>query len=92
MKQRQRKHRILDRMANPPWDFDNPKMWHTRHIKPCRTYSYGCSDCNAVLFRRLFGRFPYNFDEFVAFETKQESAMQDGTRWEIPWSEAHAVD
>ena len=90
MKQRQRKHRILERMAHPQWDFENPKMWHTSKIKPCRVYSYGCSDCNAVLFRRLFGRFPYSFDEFAAFERKQEAHMAAGVL-EIPWELAHAV-
>jgi len=92
MKQRHRKHLILERMANPPWSHDNPKMWHTRKLKPCRTYSWGCSDCNAVLFRSLFGRFPYNFDEFVAFESIQEAKMPADPPYGIPWSEAHAVD
>lgn len=36
MKQRKRKHLIMSRMANPPWDHDNPKMWFTHKIKPCR--------------------------------------------------------
>lgn len=86
MKQRHRKRRVLERMANPPWDFDNPKMWLTHKIKPCRVYSYGCSDCNAVLFRRLFGRFPYNITEFDAFNAKQEAHMVTGAL-EAPWSE-----
>lgn len=87
MKQRKRKHLILERMAHPPWDFENPKMWHTRKIKPCRVYSYGCSDCNAVLFRRLFGRFPYNITEFDEFNAKQEAHMAAGVL-EIPWEQA----
>ena len=87
MKQRHRKHLILARLANPPWDHDNPKMWHTRHIKPCRTYSWGCADCNAVLFRRLFDRFPYNIDEFDAFTAKQEAKMPENPPFETQWSE-----
>jgi hypothetical protein len=85
MKQRRRKHLIMSRMANPPWDHDNPKMWFTHKIKPCRVYSYGCADCNAVLFKRLFNRFPYNIDEFDAFNAKQEAHMETGV-YEAPWS------
>ena len=46
----------------------NEKLHFTRHLKPCKSYSAWCSDCNAVRFRTEKGRFPYNYDDFFAFE------------------------
>lgn len=87
MKLRQLKHRHLEAMVHRQWDLDNPKMWHTRHLKPCKSYSYGCSDCNAVLFRKLMGRFPHTFLEFCDFESYRTATATD---LEVPWSEVLA--
>ena len=76
MNQRKRKKLILKRMDDPSWDYfmERTAMYSTRKIKPCKTYSHWCSDCNANLFRELHGRFPYTFDEFNRFEHIQHLA------------------
>jgi len=70
MKVRKNKHKILDRMANPPWLSDSNTMWFIRHIKPCKTYEKGCPDCDAVMFRKEHGRFPYTQREWFEYETR----------------------
>jgi hypothetical protein len=74
MKQRKRKKLILKRMDNPSWEYflGSTTMYRTRQIKPCKSYSPWCSDCNAVLFRDLHGRFPYTVQEFNDFEGRQQ--------------------
>jgi len=70
MKVRKNKHKILDRMANPPWLGDSNTMWFMRHIKPCKSYEKGCPDCDAVMFRKEHGRFPYTQKEWFEYETR----------------------
>ncbi len=74
MKQRKRKKLILKRMDNPSWEYfiERTTMYKTRDIKPCKSYSPWCSDCNAVLFRNLHGRFPHTIEEFNNFEGRQQ--------------------
>jgi hypothetical protein len=74
MKQRKRKKLILKRMDNPSWEYfiQSTTMYRTRKIKPCKSYCPWCSDCNAVLFRDLHGRFPHTMQEFNEFEGKQQ--------------------
>jgi hypothetical protein len=76
MKQRKRKKLILKRMDNPSWEYfiQSTTMYRTRQIKPCKSYSHWCSDCNAVLFRDLHGRFPHTIEEFDRFENIQQLA------------------
>jgi hypothetical protein len=76
MKQRKRKKLILKRMDNPSWDYfiQSTTMYRTRKIKPCKSYCPWCSDCNAVLFRDLHGRFPHTMQEFNEFEGKQQES------------------
>ena len=71
MKVRKNKHKILDRMANPPFGANDDKMWFINKVKPCRSYSPWCPDCNAVLFRRSLKRFPYSYAEWYGFEQHQ---------------------
>ena len=74
MNQRKRKKLILKKMDNPSWDYfmERTTMYKTRDIKPCKSYSPWCSDCNAVLFRDLHERFPHTMQEFNDFESKQQ--------------------
>lgn len=74
MKQRKRKHKIMERMDNPSWEYfiTRTTMYSTRKIKPCKSYTSWCSDCNANLFRQLHGRFPHTIEEFDNFENKQQ--------------------
>jgi hypothetical protein len=74
MKQRKRKKLILKKMDNPSWEYciKRTAMYSTRRIKPCKSYSPWCSDCNAVMFRDLHGRFPHTMQEFSEFEDKQQ--------------------
>jgi hypothetical protein len=74
MKQRKRKKLILKKMDNPSWEYciKRTVMYSTRRIKPCKSYSPWCSDCNAVMFRDLHGRFPHTMQEFNEFEDKQQ--------------------
>ena len=76
MKQRKRKKLILKKMDNPSWDYfmERTAMYNTRQIKPCKSYSHWCSDCNANLFRELHGRFPHTIEEFNRFENVQNMA------------------
>ena len=74
MKIRKQRRLIISRMGVKAQSFDHEGMYHTRHIKPCRSYSAGCSDCNAVLFRKTKGRFPHTYQEFSDFETAQHIA------------------
>ena len=69
MKVRKNKHKILDRMANPPW-LGSDTMWFIRHVKPCKTYEKGCPNCDAVMFRKEHGRFPYTQREWFEYETR----------------------
>jgi hypothetical protein len=63
-------------MDNPSWEYfiERTAMYKTRDIKPCKSYSHWCSDCNAVLFRELHGRFPHTIEEFDRFENIQQLA------------------
>jgi hypothetical protein len=70
MKVRKNKHKILDRMANPPFMGDSNTMWFIRHVKPCKTYEKGCPDCDAIMFRKEHGRFPYTQREWFEYETR----------------------
>jgi hypothetical protein len=74
MKARKRKHEIMRNMDDPSWDYfiSRTTMYKTRDIKPCKSYSKWCADCNAVLFRNLMGRFPHTMQEFDEFENKQQ--------------------
>jgi hypothetical protein len=74
MKQRKRKKLILKKMDKPSWEYfmEGTTMYRTRKIKPCKSYCPWCSDCNAVLFRDLHGRFPHTVQEFNDFEGKQQ--------------------
>lgn len=76
MNQRKRKKLILKKMDNPSWDYfmERTAMYSTRQIKPCKSYSHWCSDCNACLFRDLHGRFPHTVEEFYQFENTQQLA------------------
>ena len=76
MNQRKRKKLILKKMDNPSWEYfmERTTMYKTRDIKPCKSYSPWCSDCNACLFRDLHGRFPYTMQEFNEFEGRQQEA------------------
>ena len=76
MNQRKRKKLILKKMDNPSWEYflESPTMYRTRQIKPCKSYSPWCSDCNACLFRELHGRFPHTMQEFSDFEGRQQEA------------------
>jgi len=83
MKLRQIKRRTYRAMTNPSYEYlfgdaeeNKNKMYHIRHIKPCRSYHAWCSDCNANLFPKLFGRFPYTISEFNEFEDYQQSFNQ----------------
>jgi hypothetical protein len=71
MKVRKNKHKILDRMANPSWLDVSDKMWFINKVKPCKSYSPWCPDCNAVLFRKQLKRFPYSYNEWYGFEQHQ---------------------
>jgi len=72
MKQRQHKRLIIKRMGTRSFSFDYEGMYHIRQIKPCKSYSAWCSDCNAVLFRKTEGRFPRTWAEFADYENKQQ--------------------
>ena len=72
MKLRNQKRKLIGRMENMPFDLDTNKMYITRHIKPCASYTPWCSDCNAVLFKQSLGRFPYTIEEFNSFEEMQQ--------------------
>lgn len=71
---RKQKRLIIKRMGAWAQSYDYEGMYHTRQIKPCRSYSAWCSDCNAVLFRQTKGRFPHAYREFGEFETAQQLA------------------
>jgi hypothetical protein len=81
MNLRQIKHRTYKMMTNPSYEHLFPAhdedsrdvMWHIRAVKPCRTYHAWCPDCNAALFPRLFGRFPYTRSEMHQFEQAQQA-------------------
>lgn len=47
-------------------------MWPIRKVRPCKTYSAWCSDCNAALFPEVRGRFPRDVVEFNEFEQTQQ--------------------
>jgi hypothetical protein len=74
MQQRHRKHLILKKMDNPSWEYymDSATI-STRFIKPCKSYSSWCSDCNSRLFRQVMGRFARNNTELNAFEDEQRA-------------------
>ena len=74
MKLRKLKRRVYRLVTTAPWDYlaANNTMWHIRHVKPCSSYTAGCSDCNAHRFPRLVGRFPRNVVEFNDFEMRQQ--------------------
>lgn len=83
MKLRQIKRRAYRMMTAPSWDYlvggadeNKNKMYHIRHVKPCRSYHAWCSDCNANLFPKVFGRFPYTMSEFNDFEADQQTFNQ----------------
>lgn len=75
---RKQRRLIIKRMGAKAQSIDHEGMYHTRQIKPCRSYSAGCSDCNAVLFRQTKGRFPHTWAEFGDFETVQQLAEHYG--------------
>jgi hypothetical protein len=69
MKVRKNKHKILARMANPPFMGDSNTMWFIRDVKPCKSYEKGCPECDAVMFRKTYGRFPYTQAEWFEYTT-----------------------
>lgn len=73
MKLRQLKHKTLARLDNPNWEYfmETGKVGRLRNLKPCRSYSPWCADCNNLLFFKTFGRFPYNIEEASEFDCKQ---------------------
>ena len=72
MKIRKQRRLIIKRMGALALSVDYEGMYHTRQIKPCRSYSAWCSDCNAVLFRQAKGRYPHTWVEFSEFENEQQ--------------------
>jgi|LauGreDrversion4_2_1035121.scaffolds.fasta_scaffold04936_11 hypothetical protein len=83
MKLRQIKRRTYRAMTNPSWDYlvggpseNKNKMYHIRGVGKCKSYHAWCSDCNARLFPKLHGRFPYTMSEFNEFEADQQSFNQ----------------
>lgn len=55
----------------------NTQMYPTRHIKPCKSYSAWCTDCNTVLFRKVLDRFPHSLRELDEFEANQQSRSME---------------
>jgi hypothetical protein len=78
MKIRKQRRLIVKRMGALALSFDHTGMYHTRQIKPCKSYSCWCSDCNAVLFRKTEGRFPHTYAEFSDFEFTAQTAEHYG--------------
>ena len=80
MKVRKIKHKTMQRMTNPSWEviMSNNTPFHTRHIKPCKSYSPWCADCNSVLFLKTMGRFPHTKTEADEFAYRQERAAMEG--------------
>ena len=76
MKQRQHRRKQVRRWdsVHSNWDAvcDSDRMWPIRKIKPCRTYSSWCTECNAALFPKVVGRYPRNIIEFNEFEQAQQ--------------------
>ena len=70
---RKQRRLIIKRMGAKALSFDHDGMYHTRQIRPCRSYSVWCSDCNAVLFRQTKGRFPRTWAEFADYENEQQA-------------------
>lgn len=91
MKQRKLKRRTVAMMDTYTWGFlhgvdirdpnadakmaANDKLYYSRKMKPCRTYSAWCPDCNTVEFKRTFGRFPHSVLEFNQFEDFQQATQ-----------------
>jgi hypothetical protein len=73
MKIRKQRRLIIKRMGAKALSFDHDGIHHMRQIKPCKSYSCWCSDCNAVLFRKTEGRFPRSYAEFNDFENAQQT-------------------
>jgi hypothetical protein len=81
------KLRKLKRIRARRWDsvhsswsavLDHDVMYPIRKVRPCRTYSAWCSDCNAALFPEVMGRFPHNVVEFNDFEQTQQENEGEG--------------
>lgn len=79
MKMRQLKRLKYRQMTNPSYEYlfgngeeDKNKMYHIRGVGKCKSYVAWCSDCNARLFPRVYGRFPYTMSEFNKFEADQQ--------------------
>ena len=80
MKVRTLRKRAQNMMDNVSWLAANEdiKAYRMRSIKPCKSYSPWCSDCNAVLFRKEMGRFPHTVAEFNEYEqAKQEQIWEN---------------
>ena len=82
------KIRKLRRIRVRRWDtvhsswnavLDNDFMWPIRKVRPCKTYSAWCSDCNAALFPEARGRFPRDVVEFNEFEQMQQDREEELT-------------
>jgi hypothetical protein len=72
MSARKYKRWVMKRMTNEWWTTWLTRMYHIRYVKPCKTYSCWCADCNAVLFKQEMGRFPYSLTEFDNYENEQQ--------------------
>jgi len=74
MKVRTLRKRAQRMMDNVSWLACNEdiKVYRMRHIKPCKSYSPWCSDCNGVLFRNEMGRFPHTVAEFNEYEQAKQ--------------------
>lgn len=80
MNMRKHKRRVLRLMTTAPWEYytgdvSGDRMWHVRHIKPCRGYSPYCDNCTAVKFQQVFGRFPYGYREYQHFRDAEQEAF-----------------
>jgi hypothetical protein len=73
MKVRKNKHKILDRMAHPSLRVDTNTMWFIRDARPCPSYDKDCPECNAVLFPKEHGRFPYTQQEWFDYLHKKST-------------------
>ena len=74
MKVRAFRKRAQRRMANAQWAAweNDSKMYYINKIKPCKSYSSWCGDCNAVLFRKEMKRFPFTISEFNDYENRKQ--------------------
>jgi hypothetical protein len=77
------KLRNLRRIQSRRWDsvhksweavLDHEYMWPMRYIRPCKSYSAWCSDCNMVRFALTYNRFARDVYEFYDYEQRMQDA------------------